>query len=60
MFADFSVLPFDFNATTVKIVANSQAAKVRLYGGVSVEVRKSAAQQFCNNLETEGFKVSLS
>ena len=60
MFADFSVLPFDFNATTVTFVANSDAAKARIDGGLSVDVRKSAAQDFCDKLEAEGFKVSLS
>jgi hypothetical protein len=57
--SDFQVLPFDFNATTVTFVANSQAAKARLDGGISVAVRKSAAQQFLDNLEAEGFLVSL-
>ena len=58
--ADFQVLPFDFTATTVTVVASSQAAKARLDGGISVEIRKSAAQQFIDKLEAEGFQVSLS
>ena len=58
--SDFQILPFDFNATTVTFVANNDAAKARIYGGLSVDVRKSAAQEFCDKLEAEGFKVSLS
>jgi deoxyribodipyrimidine photolyase-like uncharacterized protein len=60
MSADFSVLPFDFNSTTVTVVANNAAAQARIYGGVSVEVFKSAAQQFVDQLEADGFQVSLS
>ena len=58
MSSDFSVLPFDFNATSVTFVANSAQAKARIDGAVSVEVRKSAAPQFVVKLESEGFTVS--
>ena len=58
MIADFSVLPFDFNSTTVTFVANNAQAKARVYGGVSVEIRKSLAQEFADKLESEGFKVA--
>ena len=60
MSSDFSVLPFDFNATTVTIVANNAAAQARIYGGVSVDVFESAAQQFVDQLEADGFQVCLS
>lgn len=58
MSADFQILPFDFNATTVTFVVISAQAKARMDGAVSVEVRKSAAQQLCDKLESEGFQVS--
>lgn len=60
MSSDFQVLPFDFNATTVTFVVNSAQAKARMDGAVSFEVRKSAAQQFSDQLESKGFVVSWS
>jgi deoxyribodipyrimidine photolyase-like uncharacterized protein len=60
MSADFSVLPFDFNDVTVTIVAKNAAAQARICGGVSVQVFKSAAQQFVDQLEADGFKVFYS
>ena len=56
--SDFQVLPFDFSATTVTFVANNTNAKDRICGGVSCEVRKSAAPEFAAKLEAEGFTVS--
>jgi hypothetical protein len=55
--ADFQVLPFDFSSTTVTFVALSQAAKQRFGGAVSVEIRKSYAQDYLDRLESEGFFV---
>lgn len=60
MSADFKILPFDFNATTVTVVPNNAKAKARFDGAVSVEVRKSAVEQFCKKLENEGFVVFYS
>jgi hypothetical protein len=59
MFSDFSVLPFDFNDTTVTVVANSMKAKLRFDGAVSVEVRKSAVEQFLEKLDAEGYTMTL-
>ena len=55
--SDFQVLAFDFNATTVTFVAKTDAAKQRIYGGLSVDIRKSAAPEFFEKLEAEGFSV---
>lgn len=56
---DFQVLPSDFNSTTVCFYAWSPRAKVRLNGGISVDVRKSAAPMFLEQLEAEGFAVEV-
>jgi len=56
---DFQILPSNFNETTITFVANTNAAKQRIYGGVSVDIRKSAAQDFLATLEAEGFKVEI-
>lgn len=55
--ADFKVLPFEFSSTTVTFVALSQAAKQRFDGAISVEIRKSCAQDYLDRLESEGFSV---
>jgi hypothetical protein len=60
MSADFSVLPFDFDATTVTVVANNAAAQDRICGGLSVQVRKSAVEQYVERLEADGFRVFYS
>lgn len=57
--SDFQILPSDFNATTVTFVANTNAAKQRIDGGVSVDIRKSAAPDFLATLEAEGFVVEV-
>jgi hypothetical protein len=54
---DFRVLPFDFASTEVTFVALNDAAKARICGGVSVNVRKSAAVDFAGRLTADGFKV---
>jgi hypothetical protein len=55
--ADFQILPFSFNDTNVVFVANTPAAKARIWGGVSVNIRKSAAPDFTEALEADGFIV---
>lgn len=55
--ADFQVLPFDFASTEATFVALTEGAKNYLGGGISVNVRKSAAPDFAERLEAEGFKV---
>jgi hypothetical protein len=55
--ADFQVLPFDFASTEATFVALTEAAKKYLGGGISVNVRKSAAPDFAERLEAKGFKV---
>jgi|APGre2960657404_1045060.scaffolds.fasta_scaffold119303_2 hypothetical protein len=55
--SDFKVLPSDFSATTITLVANTQNAKDRICGGVSCELRKSAAPDFVAKLEAEGFII---
>ena len=57
--SDFQILPFDFNATTVTFVANNKAAQDRIYGGVSVEIRKSESQRFYATLIGDGFSVEI-
>ena len=57
--SDFQILPSNFNDTTITFVANTDAAKQRIYGGVSVDIRKSAAPDFLETLEAEGFKVEV-
>ncbi len=56
---DFQILPSDFNATTVTFVAKTNAAKQRICGGLSVDIRKSAAPDFLATLEAEGFRVEV-
>lgn len=55
--SDFKVLPSDFSATTITLVANTQNAKDRICGGVSCELRKSAAPDFVAKLKAEGFII---
>lgn len=55
--ADFQVLPSNFNDTTVTFVATNQAAQQRIYGGVSVNIKKSAAPDFYDALLADGFSV---
>ena len=55
--ADFQVLPFDFASTEATFVALTEAAKKRLDGAFSINVRKSAAPAIAERLEAEGFKV---
>jgi hypothetical protein len=57
--SDFQILPFDFNATTVTFVANNKAAQDRIYGGKSVEIRKSESQRFYATLIGDGFSVEI-
>jgi hypothetical protein len=56
--ADFQVLPSNFNETTITFVCVSTAAKSRMNGAVSVQVRKSAAPDFYAQLEAEGFSLA--
>jgi hypothetical protein len=55
--ADFQVLLSSFNDTTITFVATNKAAQQRIYGGVSVNIRKSAAPDFYDTLVAEGFSV---
>ena len=57
--SDFQILPFDFNATTVTFVALNKNAQDRIYGGKSVEIRKSESQRFYATLIGDGFKVEI-
>lgn len=57
--ADFQILPSSFSATTITFVAQNNAAKQRIYGGLSVDIRKSAAPEFLSQLEAEGFRVEV-
>jgi hypothetical protein len=58
--ADFQIIfPSDFNATTLTFVAKTKEAQARIYGGVSAEIFKSAAQEFCDTLKQEGFVVEV-
>lgn len=59
MSADFQVLPFNFNETTVTFVALTESAKEAIYGGVSVQIRKSCAFSYVEMLETSGFVISF-
>ena len=56
---DFSVLLSDFNDTTITFVAHTDAAKRRIWGGVSAAIYKSAAPDFLEQLEAEGFTVQV-
>jgi hypothetical protein len=55
--SDFKVLPSEFSATTITLVANTQNAKDRICGGLSCDIRKSAAPDFVAKLEAEGFTI---
>ena len=57
--ADFQVLPFTFNDTEATFVALNDAAKQRIYGGVSVNVRLSETPAFYATLIGDGFKVQI-
>ena len=57
MFIDFVILPFDFNDTTITFVAETDAAKARFGGAIAAQVRKSAAPDYADLLESEGFTV---
>lgn len=57
--ADFQVLPSDFASTEITFAAVSQAAKDRIHGAISFNVRKSTAQDVLDKLEAEGFKVEV-
>jgi hypothetical protein len=59
MTTDFTFLPSDFSATEITLVANTKIAKEYLakwygLGCVAINVRKSAAPSFADNLEFEG------
>lgn len=55
--ADFQVLPTSFADTTITFVCVSPAAKARMGGAVSLQIRKSAAPDFYAQLEAEGFAL---
>jgi len=59
MSADFQILPSDFNETTVTFVALTESAKEAIYGGVSVQIRKSRVPGYVEMLETSGFVISF-
>lgn len=57
--ADFLISQFDFNATTVEVIASTDRAKQRLGNcAISVSIRKSALPAWVAMIEAEGFKVS--
>lgn len=56
--ADFTVVPFGFEETTVSFMANNAEAKNRIYGGVLVSVLKSEAQRFFDDLIKDGFTIA--
>ncbi len=61
---DFSVIPFDFASTEVRIQANTKSAKDFFankfgIGCVSINVPKSVAQNAIDKIEAEGFSVNL-
>ena len=55
--ADFRVSFNGFESTEVTFYALTDAAKQRIWGGISCNVVKSAAPDFAEQLEAEGFKV---
>lgn len=55
--SDFQILPSDFNETTITFVCVSPAAKSRINGASAVQVRKSAAPDFYEQLEGEGYSL---
>lgn len=55
--SDFQVIFGDFSATTVTFVANTTEAKERIYGGVSIQIKKSGAPEFFDKLLAEGFSI---
>jgi len=61
---DFTVSPFDFDATEAMIVAQSSQAKTFFaekfgIGAFSIQVLKSGLPDVVAKLEDAGFKVSL-
>lgn len=61
---DFSVIPFDFASTEVRIQANSKSAKDFFaskfgIGCVSINVQKSSAPNAVEQIESAGYSVSL-
>ena len=61
---DFIVAPFDFNSTEVNVAAKSRKAKEFFaekfgIGCVSVEVPKSRLPFIVDQLEADGFQVSV-
>lgn len=57
--ADFQILPFNFNDTEATFVALTDAAKERIYGGVSVKIRLSESPNFYATLVGDGFNVEI-
>jgi hypothetical protein len=57
--ADFQILPWSFTDTEATLVACNDAAKQRIYGGVSVKIRLSQIQQWYATLIGDGFKVEI-
>ena len=57
---DFLVLPFEFNDTTITVECVTDAAKKRMNGACSLQVRKSASVEFVDRLIKEGFTFNLS
>lgn len=57
--ADFQILPWSFSDTEATIVACNDAAKQRIYGGISVAIRLSELQRFYATLIGDGFKVEV-
>jgi len=55
--ADFRVSLNGFGDTEATFFALTDAAKRRIWGGVSCNVKKSAAPDFAEQLEAEGFIV---
>jgi len=55
---DFKINPTDFSSTEFVIVAQSEAAKNALGGGVSMTVRKSALPETVVAMQKRGFTVS--
>jgi hypothetical protein len=57
--ADFQILPWSFNDTEATLVALNDAAKDRIYGGVSVAIKLSELQRWYATLIGDGFKVQV-
>ena len=60
---DLNLSPADFSATTVSVSAETEAGKSLLSelfgaGAVSVELRKSYLQDFCEFAERKGLKIA--